>query len=133
MTDDDDNKMTKEEWEICREAMIRASITVKMRKYDKYIEEEKRGELSEEGRRFLDDTRKRAAKREEEKKKKETERTDTGDKPRQEYTLLMMTPAIAVRSWMRRCRHLPTQSPGPSLTTTIVTTIEPPPPPLRAR
>ena len=42
MTDDDDNKMTKEEWEICKEAMIRASITVKMRKYDKYIEEEKR-------------------------------------------------------------------------------------------
>ena len=63
---ENDNELTKEERRICREAMIQANITVWMRRYDKHIEEEKRGELSEEGRRFLDDTRGRVIRKEKE-------------------------------------------------------------------
>ena len=72
-----DEEFTKEQWDEYTDALEAAIITVKMKKYDKYIKEEKQGTIQEAGKRFLRTIREQTSerlKKEKLEKEKETNR-----------------------------------------------------------
>ena len=78
-----DEEFTKEQWDEYTDALEEAIITVKMRKYDKYIKEEKNGTIQEAGKRFLRTIREQTNERLKE-EKSEKECKTNGEQPKHE-------------------------------------------------